>query len=279
MELAEESYSGGYNTFSYGYTRPFTRLSLRNVRTSLYKLSHVVKPYRLSFNTGNAAITGTWHRAMYNYPGAVHFSFEPYKYMVFDNPHRDHWYVSLSFWLHAFNTGLYFNSAQNAGSGAPSVFTSAMQAAALTDGTLNFYVKNAQKSGANWTISGTNWSSVVDNSTVLMTLTQSLDTLLELPELRIVIKSGGASVQPVDTVIKGGSALLDPAQKKLKEWLKERKEIRRIKRKVRNSVVNTSFFDVNFNLMSYKITPEQPKLSPNYLKQLIKTKKSGFKYE
>ena len=83
---------------------------------------------------------------------------------------------------------MYFRSNTDAGNRNANEFTLALQADALTNGKLNhgtngiynFYIPNSNNSG-------NKWSEIVDNQTVLMTLSQSIDTLLELPELRLGI--------------------------------------------------------------------------------------------
>ena len=184
-----------------GYDRPFSRCSLRTVRTALFRLTQVIKPLRVNVTGTNTGTIGTWHQIIYPeheiinpegekdiLPFNLPFNRDPYRKSY--NPTRDywdHWYVSLSYWLFAFNTGLYYKTASDAASQTPSIFTPAMQAAALTDGTLtfpgasnNFYIRGSDNQGILW-------SSIVSYRTVLMTLSQSLDTLLELPEPRMGI--------------------------------------------------------------------------------------------
>lgn len=162
---------------------------LRPVRTSLYKLARVIKPYHLyvSSNYGATGAVGTWRQANINTFPTLPFDRLPYR----DVNKWDHWFISLSFWLFSFNTGLYFGTAANAWSGNPSIFTHDLQAAALMDldsvklkngvtptSLYSYYIRNSNNGN-------TSWASIVNNMTVLMTLSQSLDTLLELPELRL----------------------------------------------------------------------------------------------
>ena len=78
------------------------------------------------------------------------------------------------------------------------------------------------------------------------------------------ITGGNAAALTVGKVIRGGSA----SYEKSDEWFEERKEIRRIKRKVRHSFTNRSSFEIE--LMSYGIIREQPVLRRSYLKKLVK---------
>ena len=160
--------------------------SLRPVRASLYKLARAIKPYHSYVSTANVGVTGTWRQANINSFPNVPFDRPPFR----EASYWDHWFISLSFWLFSFNSGLYFESAANAGSGKASTFTLDLQAAALMDldsYPLKFVVSPLllNNSFIRNTSNGTGWSYPVQNMTLLMTLSQSIDTLLELPELRL----------------------------------------------------------------------------------------------
>ena len=165
------------------YNRPYSRSSLRTVRSSLYKLARVIKPYFLSVRTNVSDIKtiGMWHhREIFLFrqaPNATPFSRVPFQ----ENSNGgliDNWLVSLSYWLFAFVSGLHFRTSNHARDGVPSAFTPDLQAAALTDGGFDFFIQNTRNDSLLW-------STTVSNTPVLMTLSQSLDTLLELPELRL----------------------------------------------------------------------------------------------
>ena len=163
-----------------GYDRPFSRCSLRTVKLSLYKLARLIRFE--GFNTYSQLTVGdigTWNRD--DFEGALCLLSSPYREYNGQLPvWWDQWLISLRYWLITFITGLHFSTSSNAGSSTPTVFSPADQVAALTNGELDSFIPNSQNSG-------TLWSEKVKNATILMTLPQSLVTLLELPELRMGI--------------------------------------------------------------------------------------------
>ena len=174
------------NNSGYNYDRPFSRCSLRSVRSSLYRLACVIRPYikpeiftgiKLEISTGTV---GTWYRHGFSSNCPI-FSLAPYRQVADGAGYVDQWFISLSHWLSAFITGIHFSTAQNAYTKIPSIFSYNLQVEALTDKMLDSFILIEPPSD------GTKWEEVVIDSTDLMTLFQSLDTLLELPELRLGI--------------------------------------------------------------------------------------------
>ena len=139
------------------YNNPYSRCSLNNVRTSLFKLAQVIKPLFIpadSTSDKKKGIIGAWHRSNIDVVGYNSFGGPPYiRYKNFpghgsDMCYIDQWYFSLSYWLYAFLTGFHFVSFGYLGGVDTAEFTSEMQVKALTNGEVDFEVWNTTSTGS-----------------------------------------------------------------------------------------------------------------------------------
>ena len=92
--------------------------------------------------------------------------------------------------------------------------------------------------------------------------------------IEAVINGGKAGTPAYDIAVKGGRALSDADRERYEEWLKVRREYRKLKRIHRNSSINTktSSFQIDFELLSYEKIQTPSIALQKYFKKIAKEK-------